>query len=301
MKNPLNSVGLTHHARRGARDRRDGRSSQAPTTTTCGLARWLHILSGVFWIGLLYYFNVVQIPAPGRRGRRQGRPRRRGHHQVRRAARAALVPLGRAGHLAHRRLAPRPALACRAFTLARKAATVTIGIGVWLGTIMLFNVWVLIWPNQKKVLGIVPATDEEKAKARRIADARLAHQLRAVVPDAGCAWRGQSHGAAVLRIGYPEASSGAAGGPRRTGRPGPGGRRRPRRRHRRAGPGRRAAGPRHACSRASGHASAARPGSTRTFRQLDPAIRHRLAGRRRRRGRRRRGALRGPRARRAPC
>ena len=44
-----------------------------------------------------------------------------------------------------------------------------IGIGAWLGTIMLFNVWVLIWPNQKKVLGIVPATDDEKAAARKTA------------------------------------------------------------------------------------------------------------------------------------
>ena len=44
-----------------------------------------------------------------------------------------------------------------------------IGIGAWLGTIMLFNVWVLIWPNQKKILGIVPATDEQKAKARKVA------------------------------------------------------------------------------------------------------------------------------------
>ena len=45
----------------------------------------------------------------------------------------------------------------------------TIGVGAWLGTIMLFNVWVLIWPNQKKILGIVAATDEEKAKARKVA------------------------------------------------------------------------------------------------------------------------------------
>jgi uncharacterized membrane protein len=45
----------------------------------------------------------------------------------------------------------------------------TIGIGAWLGTIMLFNVWVLIWPNQKKVLGIVKATAEEIAKAKRVA------------------------------------------------------------------------------------------------------------------------------------
>ena len=44
-----------------------------------------------------------------------------------------------------------------------------IGIGAWLGTIMLFNVWGLIWPNQKKILGIVAATDEEKAKARKVA------------------------------------------------------------------------------------------------------------------------------------
>jgi uncharacterized membrane protein len=44
-----------------------------------------------------------------------------------------------------------------------------IGVGAWLGTIMLFNVWVLIWPNQQKILGLVQATDPEKAKARRVA------------------------------------------------------------------------------------------------------------------------------------
>ena len=44
-----------------------------------------------------------------------------------------------------------------------------IGIGAWLGTIMLLNVWGLIWPNQKKILGLKPATDEEKAKARKVA------------------------------------------------------------------------------------------------------------------------------------
>ena len=44
-----------------------------------------------------------------------------------------------------------------------------LGIGAWLGTIMLFNVWVLIWPNQKKVLGMVEASDEQKAKAARVA------------------------------------------------------------------------------------------------------------------------------------
>jgi uncharacterized membrane protein len=48
-------------------------------------------------------------------------------------------------------------------------SAVLIGIGAWLGTIMLFNVWVLIWPNQKKVLGLVEATAEQITKARRVA------------------------------------------------------------------------------------------------------------------------------------
>jgi uncharacterized membrane protein len=59
-----------------------------------------------------------------------------------------------------------------AFTLGIGTGNVqlaTIGMGAWLGTIMLFNVWVLIWPNQKKLLGIVQATDDEKARARRVA------------------------------------------------------------------------------------------------------------------------------------
>ena len=59
-----------------------------------------------------------------------------------------------------------------AFTLGIGAQDVyltTIGMGAWLGTIMIFNVWFLIWPNQKKVLGLVSATDEEKARARRVA------------------------------------------------------------------------------------------------------------------------------------
>lgn len=54
-----------------------------------------------------------------------------------------------------------------AFSL--QAGYIGIGIGAWLGTIMLFNVWVLIWPNQKKILGLVSASDDEKAKARRVA------------------------------------------------------------------------------------------------------------------------------------
>jgi uncharacterized membrane protein len=136
-----------------------------------GLARWLHILSGVMWIGLLYYFNVAQIPALAAAGADKGGP-------------------GGAGITKY--VAPRAlfwfrwaALATwltgawylgsnftNAFSLGhlgQDAYGLTIGIGAWLGTIMLLNVWGVIWPNQKKVLGIVAATDEQKAKARKVA------------------------------------------------------------------------------------------------------------------------------------
>jgi uncharacterized membrane protein len=137
------------------------------------LDRWLHIVSGVMWIGLLYYFNVVQIPGLAAAAADKGGPGGAGISKYiaptalfwfRWAAVATWVTgaiylasgygIGAAG--LH-----------KAFTFAPELRT--IGIGAWLGTIMLFNVWVLIWPNQKKVLGIVPATDEEKAKARRVA------------------------------------------------------------------------------------------------------------------------------------
>jgi uncharacterized membrane protein len=138
-----------------------------------GLARWVHIVSGVFWIGLLYYFNVAQVPA---------------------LADAAADKGGPGGAAIGKYVAPRAlfwfrwsALATwlagawllggnfvHAFTLGAGLDDPThyfliIGIGAWLGTIMLFNVWGLIWPNQKKILGLKPATDEEKAKARKVA------------------------------------------------------------------------------------------------------------------------------------
>lgn len=131
-----------------------------------GIGRWLHILFGVMWIGMLYYFNFVQVDA------------------LKKAA-ADTPPTG-AGITKH--VAPRALFYFRwaailtwvmgAFILGDKMddalffkerAYVPIGIGAWLGTIMLFNVWVLIWPNQKKILGFVSATDDEKAKARRVA------------------------------------------------------------------------------------------------------------------------------------
>lgn len=140
-----------------------------------GLARWLHIVSGIMWIGLLYYFNVVQIPGLAAAGADKGGPGGAGISKYiapvalwwfRWAALATWFTgawyLGRSGNFAG------------AFALGLGGPEVNlyqliIGIGAWLGTIMLLNVWGVIWPNQKKVLGLKPATDEEKAKARRVA------------------------------------------------------------------------------------------------------------------------------------
>ncbi len=126
-------------------------------------ARWIHFVAGITWIGLLYYFNLVQMPA----------------------LKDAAADGTAAGITKH--VAPRALLWFRWSALATWLAGAAllgsnlpaafslqpefagIGVGAWLGTIMLLNVWGLIWPNQKKVLGIKPATDEEKAQARRIA------------------------------------------------------------------------------------------------------------------------------------
>jgi uncharacterized membrane protein len=129
-----------------------------------GIGRWVHILAGIMWIGLLYYFNFVQVPA------------------LAEAAKDGTAP-GITKHVAPRALfyfrwaalvtwlAGATILSAHfvdAF-LFQKPTYYPIGVGAWLGTIMLFNVWVLIWPNQQKILGLKPATDPEKAKARRIA------------------------------------------------------------------------------------------------------------------------------------
>jgi uncharacterized membrane protein len=138
-----------------------------------GLARWLHILSAITWIGLLFYFNLVQTPG---------------------LAAAAADTGGPGGAGITKYIAPRALLWFRwgavatwvtgawylirtlnftnALTLGHGGKDqygLIIGIGAWLGTIMLFNVWVFIWPNQKKILGIVAASDAEKAQARKTA------------------------------------------------------------------------------------------------------------------------------------
>lgn len=159
------------------------------------LDRWLHIVSGVFWIGILYYFNVVQIPGLAAGVADKGGP-------------------GNAGIIKY--IAPRALLWFRWGAVVTVLSGVmlmefayggggvmkgllfregfeTIGVGAWLGIIMLFNVWVLIWPNQKKVIGVVPATDEEKAKAR--ATATMVSRINFVLSiPMLMAMGGQSHG-----------------------------------------------------------------------------------------------------------
>ncbi len=137
------------------------------------LIRWLHVLAGITWIGLLYYFNFVQVPALAQAASDTGGPGGAGVTKYvaplallwfRWAALATwifgAVYLLHAGNFVH------------AFSLGATGGgtyALIIGLGAWMGTIMLFNVWGLIWPNQKKVLGMKEATEEEKAKAKRIA------------------------------------------------------------------------------------------------------------------------------------
>ena len=126
--------------------------------------RWLHVFFGITWIGLLYYFNFVQIPTMP-------------------SVPAELKP-GVSKHIA-----PSALFFFRwgaAFTVLTGLAVAhvtgylvaalslaadyrLIGIGMWLALIMAFNVWFVIWPNQKKALGIVEADADTKAKAARTA------------------------------------------------------------------------------------------------------------------------------------
>ncbi len=154
---------------------------------------WLHVFFGVIWVGLLYYFNFVQTPA---------------------LASAAADSDGPGPAAIGKYVAPLALLWFRwaaLLTWLTGAATLEImgigignafmlgsgamiiGVGAWLGTIMLFNVWALIWPNQKKILGIVPASDEEKAKARVVAAMASRTNTFLSIPMLMC-MVGQGHG-----------------------------------------------------------------------------------------------------------
>jgi len=127
------------------------------------ISRWIHLLAGVMWIGLLYYFNFVNVAA-AKAAAADGTAAGISKHVMPRALlyfrwSAVVTWLAGAGLLG--------ANFGAAFLLSKPH--VAIGIGAWLGTIMLINVWGLIWPNQKRILGMVPATNEQKNKARRVA------------------------------------------------------------------------------------------------------------------------------------
>ncbi|MDH4228346.1 MAG: urate hydroxylase PuuD [Nitrospirota bacterium] len=128
-------------------------------------ARWAHFMAGITWIGLLYYFNFVQVPAMGA-AKADGTAAGIVKHVAPRALlwfrwAAVVTWLSGAAMLGHM------GILGQAFTL--QGGNAVIGMGAWLGTIMLFNVWVLIWPNQQKVLGLKPADDAAKARAGRVA------------------------------------------------------------------------------------------------------------------------------------
>lgn len=131
---------------------------------TMGIMTWLHVISGVLWIGLLWYFNFVQIP-------------------VMPTVPAELKP-GVSKYIAPRALFwfrwSALATVVTGLTLAwmkgyvhealsLQAPAVTIGTGMWMALFMAFNVWFIIWPNQKKALGIVVVSDAAKAQAARTA------------------------------------------------------------------------------------------------------------------------------------
>jgi len=161
-----------------------------------GLARWIHILSGVTWIGLLYYFNVVQTPGLAAAAADTGGPGGAGVTKYI-APRALLwfrwsaLVTWLSGALYLIVGYGTPGIIVSAFAL--QPGLRSIGVGAWLGTIMLFNVWVFIWPNQKKILGLVPATDEEKAAARKIAAKASRINFILSIPMLMC-MGGQSHG-----------------------------------------------------------------------------------------------------------
>ena len=126
--------------------------------------RWLHVASGVMWIGLLWYFNFVQIPSmpkiPDDQKPAIGKViAPTALFWFRWSALATvvtgLIVGGMNGYLDT--------------ALMLTKGVHAIGIGMWLALIMAFNVWFVIWPNQKKALGIVTVSPEEKAAAARVA------------------------------------------------------------------------------------------------------------------------------------
>ena len=126
--------------------------------------RWLHVLSGVMWIGLLWYFNFVQIPNMAKIPDEQ-KP------AISKVIAPAALFWFRWSALATvvTGLVVATLQGYVHAALRLQIGYAAIGIGMWLALIMAFNVWFIIWPNQQKALGIVAAEPEAKAAAGRLA------------------------------------------------------------------------------------------------------------------------------------
>ena len=127
--------------------------------------RWLHVLSGVMWIGLLWYLNFVQIPTVPKIEPVEHRA------AITKFIAPNVLWWFRYGALATvvtgLLLAWMNQYIVDALTLQK--GFIAIGLGMWMALVMAFNVWFIIWPNQKKALGIVTVEPEEKAAAARLA------------------------------------------------------------------------------------------------------------------------------------
>ena len=135
------------------------------------LFRWLHVLAGIMWIGLLYYFNFVQIPnmpnIPDEQKPAIGKV-------IAPAALwwfrwAALVTVLTGLIVGYLNGYIHDAMSLGAMNDFAVPKNISIGIGMWLGIVMAFNVWFVIWPNQKKALGIVEADADTKSASARTA------------------------------------------------------------------------------------------------------------------------------------
>jgi uncharacterized membrane protein len=150
--------------------------------------RWLHIGSGVMWIGLLWYFNFVQTPSMPKIPDEQKPAISKviaptALFWFRWSALATVVT----GLL----LAGMLGFLVQALTLTPGARA--IGIGMWLALIMAFNVWFIIWPNQKKALGIVTVDATAKAAAAKMAGMTSRVNTMLSIPMLYC-MAAQSHG-----------------------------------------------------------------------------------------------------------